>query len=85
VQGVEIGIGGSSIERFGPVIPGSPFRSLFVFGVILLMQFLTKLASAVTVHPGPVFVDAIFDKNGSVDVIVGDKEIPAECLGKEHQ
>jgi hypothetical protein len=37
------------------------------------------------VHPGPLFVDAIGNIAGRVNVEVGDKDIPAECLGKEHQ
>jgi hypothetical protein len=36
-------------------------------------------------HPGPVFVDATGDISGSINVIIGDKNVPAECLGKEHQ
>ena len=68
----------AAIRRF-------PFRSLFVIVAILLMQFFTKLASTITMHPGPVLIDTIFDKSGGVEIIVGEKEIPAECLGKEHQ
>jgi hypothetical protein len=49
------------------------------------MQFLTELTPAVTVHPGPCLIDAIPDVSGGVDVVVGGKKIPAECLGKEHQ
>jgi hypothetical protein len=49
------------------------------------MQLLTELASAVTVHPGPVFVYTICDISGCIDVIAGDKEVPVKCLGKEHQ
>jgi len=85
VKRVEIGKEGSRIERFIPAISGFPLRGLFVFGACLLMQLLTKLAPAVTMHPGPVFVDAIGEISGGVDVIIGDKEIPAECLSKEHQ
>ena len=53
--------------------------------IVLLMQPLAELAPAVAVHPGPVLIDAICDISGSIDVIVGDKKIPVECLGKEHQ
>jgi len=64
----------------------SSLGDLSVFRVVLLVQLFTELASAVTVHPGSVLVDAIRDIDGGIDVIIEDKKIPVECLGKEgHQ
>jgi hypothetical protein len=50
-----------------------------------LAQLFAKLASAVAVHPRPILVDAIRDIGGGIDVIAGYKDVPVECLGKEHQ
>ena len=49
------------------------------------MQFFTELAPAVTMHPGAVLVDAILQISGGIDIIIGDKKVLVECLGKEHQ
>jgi hypothetical protein len=49
------------------------------------MKLFAKLALAITMHPGLILVDTIFDVGGSVDVITGDNKIPAECLCKEGQ
>lgn len=83
IDGDEInGSGGG--KRVVPIVARSSFGALFV-GIILLMKLLAELAFAIAVHPGLVLIDAIFQVGRSVDVIVGNNKIPAECLCKEGQ
>jgi hypothetical protein len=85
LQRRKVAKGGAWKNRFVPNISRFPFGCLFVFLVVLLVKLFAELAPAVTAHPGLVLVDAIGNIRRGMDVIVGDKEVPAECLGKEHQ
>lgn len=64
---------------------GFAFGSLLVFRTVLPVEFLTELTTTVTFHPGTVLIDTIGSVSVRVDIIVGNREIFAESLGKECQ
>jgi len=68
---------------FVALAAGFAIRSLLFFGFILLVKLFAKLASPIAAHPGPVFVDTVRSVACGIYKIIGDKEAPAECLGKK--
>jgi hypothetical protein len=72
-------------KSFVLIVSGFAFRRLLVFGLFLLMQLFAKLAAAVTSHPGPGLVYTFCGITGGIEVIIGNKKVPVERLGEEHQ